>query len=153
MQDIEACTQKGNCSLVILRSQVQQYINHIKSLTKTRDSVALHLEQENKTVHATLDDIHQQQGAFLSVLSSIRLALHHSSHLNWFLQKHRGGRSPRCYFRKVWWILFPSAWVNRWLTSSQTEPPCWRKYNIRRMWRPLRILMSIRRIVEGKWSK
>lgn len=62
-------------------SQVQQYINHIKSLTKTRDSVALRLERENITLRASLEDIHLQQGAFLSVLSSIRLALRHSRDL------------------------------------------------------------------------
>ncbi|XP_016296888.1 centrosome-associated protein CEP250-like [Sinocyclocheilus anshuiensis] len=53
--------------------KVQQYINHIKSLTKTRDSVALHLEQENKTFHATLDDIHRQQEAQRSEISEMLL--------------------------------------------------------------------------------
>ncbi|XP_058646518.1 cingulin isoform X2 [Onychostoma macrolepis] len=53
--------------------KVQQYINHIKTLTKTRDSVALHLEQENKTLHATLDDIHRQQEAQRSEISEMLL--------------------------------------------------------------------------------
>ncbi|KAK2874843.1 hypothetical protein Q8A67_021996 [Cirrhinus molitorella] len=53
--------------------KVQQYVNHIKSLTKTRDSVALHLEQENKTLHAALDDIHQQQEAQRSEISEMLL--------------------------------------------------------------------------------
>ncbi|XP_043107377.1 COP1-interactive protein 1 isoform X2 [Puntigrus tetrazona] len=53
--------------------KVQQYINHIKSLTKTRDSVALHLEQENKMLHATLEDIHRQQEAQRSEISEMLL--------------------------------------------------------------------------------
>ncbi|XP_067287476.1 coiled-coil domain-containing protein 30 isoform X2 [Pseudorasbora parva] len=53
--------------------KVQQYINHIKSLTKTRDSVALHLEQENITLRATLDDIHLQQEAQKSEVSEMLL--------------------------------------------------------------------------------
>ncbi|XP_048028813.1 trichohyalin isoform X3 [Megalobrama amblycephala] len=53
--------------------KVQQYINHIKSLTKTRDSVALHLEQENITLRATLDDIHLQQEAQRSEVSEMLL--------------------------------------------------------------------------------
>ncbi|XP_077060217.1 coiled-coil domain-containing protein 30 isoform X3 [Siphateles boraxobius] len=53
--------------------KVQQYINHIKSLTKTRDSVALHLEQENITLHASLDDIHRQQEAQRSEVSEMLL--------------------------------------------------------------------------------
>ncbi|XP_026077696.1 cingulin isoform X4 [Carassius auratus] len=53
--------------------KVQQYVNQIKSLTKTRDTVALHLEQENKTLHATLDDIQQQQEARRSEISEMLL--------------------------------------------------------------------------------
>ncbi|XP_016296943.1 cingulin-like [Sinocyclocheilus anshuiensis] len=53
--------------------KVQQYVNQIKSLTKTRDSVALHLEQENKTLHASLDDIHRQQEAQRSEISEMLL--------------------------------------------------------------------------------
>ncbi|ROI16352.1 Coiled-coil domain-containing protein 30 [Anabarilius grahami] len=53
--------------------KVQQYINHIKSLTKTRDSVALHLEQENITLRSTLDDIHLQQEAQRSEVSEMLL--------------------------------------------------------------------------------
>ncbi|RXN23075.1 cingulin-like isoform X2 [Labeo rohita] len=53
--------------------KVQQYVNHIKSLTKTRDSVALHLEQENKTLHAALDDIRRQQEAQRSEISEMLL--------------------------------------------------------------------------------
>ncbi|XP_042622767.1 cingulin isoform X3 [Cyprinus carpio] len=52
---------------------VQQYVNQIKSLTKTRDSVALHLEHENKTLHATLDDIYRQQEAQRSEISEMLL--------------------------------------------------------------------------------
>lgn len=44
-------------------SQFQKYVDDIKSLTKTRDSVALDLEQENQTLRVTLDEIHLQQGA------------------------------------------------------------------------------------------
>ncbi|XP_073682372.1 uncharacterized protein [Garra rufa] len=51
----------------------QQYVTHIKSLTKTRDSVALHLEQENKTLHAALDDIHRQKEAQRSEISEMLL--------------------------------------------------------------------------------
>ncbi|XP_056111263.1 uncharacterized protein si:dkey-264d12.5 isoform X2 [Rhinichthys klamathensis goyatoka] len=53
--------------------KVQQYINHIKSLTKTRDSVALHLEQENITLRASLDDVHLQQEAQRSEVSEMLL--------------------------------------------------------------------------------
>ncbi|XDV51235.1 hypothetical protein PO909_020155 [Leuciscus waleckii] len=53
--------------------KVQQYINHIKSLTKTRDSVALHLEQENIALRASLDDIHLQQEAQRSEVSEMLL--------------------------------------------------------------------------------
>ncbi|XP_059384836.1 cingulin isoform X2 [Carassius carassius] len=53
--------------------KVQQYVNQIKSLTKTRDTVALHLEQENKTLHATLDDIQRKQEAQQSEISEMLL--------------------------------------------------------------------------------
>ncbi|CAM4731478.1 unnamed protein product [Leuciscus chuanchicus] len=53
--------------------KVQQYINHIKSLTKTRDSVALHLEQENIALRASLDDIHLQQEAQRNEVSEMLL--------------------------------------------------------------------------------
>ncbi|XP_039530226.1 trichohyalin isoform X3 [Pimephales promelas] len=53
--------------------KVQQYINQIKSLTKTRDSVALHLEQENITLRASLDDVHLQQEAQRSEVSEMLL--------------------------------------------------------------------------------
>ncbi|XP_056324613.1 cingulin isoform X5 [Danio aesculapii] len=53
--------------------KVQQHISQIKSLTKTRDSVALGLEQENQTLHATLDDINQQQETQRSEIAEMLL--------------------------------------------------------------------------------
>nr|XP_009304551.1 cingulin-like isoform X2 [Danio rerio] len=53
--------------------KVQQQISQIKSLTKTRDSVALRLEQENQTLHATLDDINQQQETQRSEIAEMLL--------------------------------------------------------------------------------
>ncbi|KAK7127445.1 hypothetical protein R3I93_020127 [Phoxinus phoxinus] len=53
--------------------KVQQYINHIKSLTKTRDAVALQLEQENISLRASLDDIHLQREAQRSEVSEMLL--------------------------------------------------------------------------------
>ncbi|XP_051966876.1 cingulin isoform X2 [Xyrauchen texanus] len=53
--------------------KVQQYVSHIKSLTKTRDSVALHLEQENETLRGTIEDIHLQQETQRSEIAEMLL--------------------------------------------------------------------------------
>ncbi|XP_057218152.1 coiled-coil domain-containing protein 30 isoform X2 [Triplophysa rosa] len=53
--------------------KVQQYVNDIKSLTKTRDSVALDLEQENQMLRVTLNDIHLQQETQRSEITEMLL--------------------------------------------------------------------------------
>ncbi|KAA0707496.1 hypothetical protein E1301_Tti016361 [Triplophysa tibetana] len=53
--------------------KVQQYVNDIKSLTKTRDSVALDLEQENQTLRVTLNDTHLQQETQRSEITEMLL--------------------------------------------------------------------------------
>ncbi|XP_055039919.2 uncharacterized protein [Misgurnus anguillicaudatus] len=53
--------------------KVQQYVNEIKSLTKTRDSVALDLERENETLRVTLDEIHLQKEAQKSEITEMLL--------------------------------------------------------------------------------
>ncbi|XP_051531691.1 cingulin isoform X4 [Myxocyprinus asiaticus] len=53
--------------------KVQQYVSHIKSLTKTRDSVALHLEQENETLRGTIEDIRLQQETQRSEIAEMLL--------------------------------------------------------------------------------
>ncbi|XP_072522619.1 uncharacterized protein [Salminus brasiliensis] len=42
---------------------VQQYVENIRSLSKTRDSVALELERDNEILRTKLDEISHQQGA------------------------------------------------------------------------------------------
>ncbi|XP_065115410.1 uncharacterized protein [Paramisgurnus dabryanus] len=53
--------------------KVQQYVNEIKSLTKTRDSVALDLERENETLRVTLDEIQLQKEAQKSEITEMLL--------------------------------------------------------------------------------
>lgn len=53
--------------------KVQQYVTDIKSLTKTRDSMALDLEQENQTLRVTLNEIHLQQETQRSEITEMLL--------------------------------------------------------------------------------
>lgn len=47
----------------ITPSQVQLYIQNIRSLSKTRDSMALELERENETLRSDLMELNLQQGS------------------------------------------------------------------------------------------
>ncbi|TRY96540.1 hypothetical protein DNTS_008630 [Danionella cerebrum] len=69
-QSSEATVRSLNQQIQILQRErlaeiekVQQYISNIKSLSKTRDCVALQLEEENKILHDALDEFNLQQDA------------------------------------------------------------------------------------------
>ncbi|KAI4904838.1 hypothetical protein NFI96_018225, partial [Prochilodus magdalenae] len=52
---------------------VQQYVENIRSLSKTRDSMALELEQDNEMLRTRLDNIHLQQEAQKSEIAEMLL--------------------------------------------------------------------------------
>ncbi|XP_036415042.1 trichohyalin isoform X2 [Colossoma macropomum] len=54
-------------------SGVQQYVENIRSLSKTRDSMALELEQDNEMLRTKLDDITLQQEAQKSEIAEMLL--------------------------------------------------------------------------------